>query len=265
MGFFVRLTVLCVAALPALAEAPTGWHPGAAELCLLPPYQSATTDAQRELRSLVADIEALAPGEDPLLGKLRSRGTAICVEDRPTVARGSYEVDSNLIALRASLGTGAKLLILIHELRHLDQYQRGFCPSTDYDMDEMARLTFMVEADAQAIATYYAWQLAKAGRPDAWEAVQAMPEYADVAASFARAVADGSSPEIAVAAAFDRWFVSPWRIETYRASACAAYLDRLDVTKRLRSYDPLPEGYFETLCRLPDGTPYRCDPPRPPD
>ena len=261
MAILLRLAILCLAAVPAWADALTEWHPRAADLCLRPPYQSTTTDAQRELRSLVTEIEALAPGEDPLLGALRARGTALCVEDRPSVARGSYEVDSNLIALRASLDAGAKLLILIHELRHLDQYGRGFCPSTDYDMSEMARFTFMVEADAQAIATYYAWQLAEAGHPGAWEAVRAMPEYADVAASFERAVAEGAAPDIAVAAAFDRWFASPWRVETYRFSACAAYLDRLDATKRLRSYDQLPQDYFETLCRLPDGTPYRCEAP----
>lgn len=261
MGIVVRLCILSLCALPALAEAPTAWHPRAADLCLLPPYRSAATDTQRALRGLVSDIEALAPGEDPLLATLRARGTAICVEDRPSIARGSYEVDSNLIALRAGLDDGARLLILVHELRHLDQYGRGFCPSADYDMGEMTRFTYMVEADAQAIATYYAWQLAEAGRPGAWAAINAMAEYADVAAAFKAAVAAGAAPEIAVAAAFDRWFASPWRVETYRLSACSAYLDRLDATKRLRSYDLLPEGYFETLCRLPDGTAYRCAAP----
>lgn len=261
MGIFGRLTILCLAALPAWADAPTAWNPRAGDLCLLPPYQRTTTDAQRMLLGLVSDIEALAPGDDPLLANLRTRGTAICVEDRPSVARGSYEVESNLIELRADLDEGAKLLILIHELRHLDQYGRGFCPSSDYDMGEMTRFTFMVEADAQAIATYYAWRLAEAGKPKAFEAMRAMPEYADVGASFERAIAEGAEPEIAVAVAFDRWFASPWRVETYRLSACSAYLDRLDASKQLRSYDLLPPDYFETLCKLPDGTPYRCEAP----
>jgi len=74
-------------------------------------------------------------------------------------------------------------------------------------------------------------------------------------------VLQGASPEDAVTAAFEAWFTSPWRVETYRLSSCAAYLDRLDETKRLRSYAPLPDDYFTGLCTLPGGAAYACTPP----
>lgn len=77
MGIIGRLIIPCLAALPARADPPTARHPRAADLCLPPPRQSATTDTQRALRDLVSNIEAIAPGEDPLLATLRARGTAI--------------------------------------------------------------------------------------------------------------------------------------------------------------------------------------------
>ena len=261
MGIIVRLFILCLAALPVRAEVPVAWHPRAADLCLTPPYRGTDTDAQRSLGALVAAIEALAPDDDPLLDTLATHGTSICIEDRPSPARGAFNVDRNLVALRADLDFGERLLILIHELRHIDQYGRGFCPSTEVDLHEMERFTYIVEADAQAIATYYAWKLREAGRPEAWEAIDRLREYADIGEVFAAATEGGATPELAVVVAFDAWFTSRWRVETYRLSACTAYLDRLDETKRLRSYADLPVDYFDTLCRLPDGTGYDCRPP----
>lgn len=257
-----RLAALAVLlAPPASGGDLAGWHPDAAALCLVPPYERAETGAQRSARDLIAALEALDPAPDPLLSVLAAAGTALCIEDRPTTVRGAYNADRNLIELSAGLDFGERLLILVHELRHLDQYGRGFCPSTDFDLKEITRFTYMVEADAQAVATYYAWQLKAAGQAEAWEAIARLKEYADIGAVFAESVRHGTPPEEAVAMAFEAWFTSPWRVETYRLSSCAAYLDALDETKRLRSYAPLPEDYFTGLCRLPDGTAYACTPP----
>ncbi len=243
------------------AEPLTAWHPNAATLCLVPPYDGAGGEGPASLRALLDAIEGLDPAPDPLLLVLESTGAAVCLEDRPTTVRGAYNVGRNLIELRADLDFGERLLILIHELRHLDQFGRGFCPSTDFDLEEAVRFTYMVEADAQAIATLYAWRLREAGDARAWDAIARLREYADIGAVFADAMRHGAAPETAVAAAFDAWFTSPWRVESYRLSSCAAYLDRLDDSKRLRSYAPLPEGYFARLCTLPDGTFYPCTPP----
>lgn len=253
---------LLLATGPGAGADLAGWHPDAARQCLLPPYEQAETEAQRSVRDLVDEIEGLDPAPDPLIGILGQAGTALCIEDRPTIARGAYTPERNLIELRADLDFGERLLILIHELRHLDQYGRGFCPSTEFDLKEYERFTYMLEADAQAVATYYAWKLREADRPDAWEAIARFGEYADIGAAFADRIGEGAAPEEAVAAAFDAWFDPPWRVETYRLSSCSAYLDRLDETKLLRSYDLLPEGYFASLCTLPDGSAYSCTAPQ---
>ena len=251
------LTALFLAP-PAWAEAPTAWHPEAADLCLFPPYDQSRTEHHRSAQALIAAIEGLHPDPDPLLIVLKENGTAICTEPRPSIARGAYNVEQNVIELRSDLDPGERLLILIHELRHLDQFDRGFCPTVDVDIREMERFTFMVEADAQAVATYYAWQLAQSGQPEAWHAILRLKEYADIGAVFANRVGEGVAPELAVEAAFDAWFTSTWRVETYRLSACTAYLDRLDETKLLRKYDRFPPDYFADLCRLPDGASYDC-------
>ena len=259
--FVPCIAVLALCAVTARAGPLGDWHPDAESLCLVAPYDQAGHQAQADLVALLAAIEALDPSPDPLLAVLRRTGAAICVEDRPTTVRGAYNVDSNLIELRADLDFGERLLILIHELRHLDQYDHGFCPSTDFDLREIQRFTFMVEADAQAIATYYAWMLRQAGRAEAWDAIARLKEYADIGDVFADSIAHGDAPVMAVGAAFDAWFTSPWRVETYRMSSCTAYLDRLDDSKRIRSYALLPEDYFTPLCRLPDGMPYPCAAP----
>ena len=59
------------------------------------------------------------------------------------------------------------------------------------------------EADAQAVATYYAWKLKGAGQPEAWDAIARLKEYADIGAVFADSVLQGASPEDAVTAAFE--------------------------------------------------------------
>jgi hypothetical protein len=59
----------------------------------------------------------------------------------------------------------ARLAILAHELRHLDQHARGFCPATDDGAAAVATFTFAVETDTHAIATWVAWSLAAEGEP----------------------------------------------------------------------------------------------------
>lgn len=150
----------------------------------------------------------------------------------------------------------------MHELSHLDQDNRGFCPTIAFDMAENERLTLMIEADAQAVATLYTWDLAAAGQPAAWQAAQDLPEYGDIARAFL-AVMDGPAPsrEAALSAALDQWFASAWRVESYRLDSCSAYLDALDAAHWQRSYCLLPPGFSDTLCDLPNGGRSPCDAP----
>lgn len=255
-------TVLLLASLaagPASAGSPSGWHAEAERLCLLPPYD-AGSPVQAELRALLARLDGWGDPPGALTASFRASGAALCLDDRPSQSRGVFEVEHNLIALADRLTADERLVILVHELRHLDQYARGFCPSTDYRLDARSAVTYAVEADAQAITTYVAWTFAEAGTPGPWRALLGMEHYADIANAFAEQAASGAATAEAVARAFSAWYDDAWRVETYHQASCIAYYDEIDRSKRLPSYDALPQGYFDGLCILPDGNPYGCEP-----
>lgn len=196
---------------------------------------------------------------DPLLQARNRTNTVICLADPPLEARGYFEPDRQHIVLRSDLSRGVLLAILVHELRHMEQISRGFCPSPVLDMKEAARLQLAMEADAQAVATLYAWGLSRKGHPDAWDALRTLEHYSDITRSFERAMTQGGDLGVATAAAFAQWYQSEWRTEAYYVSSCASHLDRLDQEKRPPGYDRIPPGFLAHLCRLPSGGRYECE------
>jgi len=263
----IALLLLSLAAPWAWASQPfhADLPPGAASdaiapadiACLHPGTPPATPDAAA-LSALLDRIEELAPQPDLLIAAWRASGAALCLSDQPMEARGYFEPLGNRIVLRRDLPEGAQIAILIHEMRHVEQFGRGFCPSPRLDMQEAARLVFAMEADAQAIATLYAWQLRQQGDPTAWEALAQIEHYADITARFATAMAEQDDIGIATAYAFDQWYQDDWRTEAYYISTCSDHLDRLERENLLPGYDRLPEGFFAQFCRLPSGRPYDC-------
>lgn len=244
------------------AETPAEWHPRAAEICLLPPYDAPATPEQQALAELLAALDDWPEAPGALTAPLRADGIALCLDDRPSFTRGVYEVDFGLVALSARLSPGERLAILIHELRHVDQRARGFCPSLAYGVEAATAFTFAVEADAQAVSSYVAWTLAAAGRPEAWEALLGMSNYADIAHALdGELTAYATVPE-ALARAFARWYEAPWRVSAYARAACEGHYDALDRTHLLPSYGALPEGHLDGLCTLPGGGFYDCEIPR---
>lgn len=246
--------------LPLLEDGPASpadWHPGYAPVCLAPEETPATPEEKR-LAALLARIADLSDGTDPLVALLAETGTLVCLDDRPMEARGFYEPAAGIIVLAARLPDDLLFPIAVHELRHLDQYWRGFCPSTAFAREESVRLLFAMEADAQAIATLYAWHARERGDPGPWSELEALPNYLDITQSFAAEMAASGDPSIATAMAFDAWYAAEWRTESYYRAACAGYYDAIDREKALPSYAPLPEDYFDRFCLLPDGGAYDC-------
>ncbi len=81
---------------------------------------------------------------------------AFCIEDRADGCRGIFYYGLNLLAVRKKLDLPTKVIIFIHELRHVDQLSSGFKSSLDYDANEIIRLTYAIEADANAVLALYA-------------------------------------------------------------------------------------------------------------
>jgi hypothetical protein len=212
-------------------------------------------------------LEALAGienrfGKDTVLGGyftnlLRDSGVSLCLDPESGECRGYYVPEANAIALRPGLPADEMALIVLHELRHLDQHARGYGPSAEYAMAENARQMFALEADAQAVGALFAWQR-RAEDPGLWDAYLGFPRYRDIAVAFEASKEGGADDLAATRDAFRAWYHSDWRRRTYYLASCSAYLDLVDAEHLLPSYEPLPEGYFDGLCRLPDGRDYGC-------
>ena len=253
------LTLLPLAA-PAAEPTPVPWHPDGSALCLAP-GQTPTSDAQHKLAALLDRMQPVFDGFPSLAEAWDSAAPPLCIEDRGIAARGYLETTSPRIVLRDGLPPGAQALILVHELRHLEQWTRGICLQNGLTMEATARAAFVLEADAAAVTALIAWAEAEAGRDDLWTALQGMPLFADIGATFADRMTAGASVAEATAAAFDAWYADDNRREAYYRAVCSDYLDRLDASKRLAGTAELPKDYLDGVCRLPSGGGYSCAEP----
>jgi hypothetical protein len=229
-----------------------GWSPDYASHCL-----SEEGQGPSELKALTTRLAA-GPLADYLAGLLASSDLVLCLDPRTPGCRGYFEPASRIIAISPELSLDEKLLVLVHELRHVDQVRRGFTPSLSLDRREYVRLVFALEADAEALATYYAWSEHPEGKSELWTAIETLAHYEDIAAAFRIELAAGGDSAQATRAAFASWYRSEWRRENYYISTCGHYLDRLDAEHAVPGHATLPARYFDELCLLPGGTNYGC-------
>jgi hypothetical protein len=240
---------------PAMSNA----FPGA--VCVSAPYADNGVPSEAPLVALVGTLRDHAAAYPSLLRALDLHEPVICLEPRAAGPRGYFDVGTNTIALLDGLTDAQKLVVLIHELRHLDQVGRSVCPSDSLAMEEVARATFAMEADAGAVTAHVAFEAMEAGDGALWEALGQFPNYADIPAAYAAERAASGSAARAMGAAFAQWYVSDWRRDSYYLAACSDYLDRVDRTHRLPSYDLLDSDFYGQLCVMPDGSSYDCRPP----
>ena len=87
-------------------------------------------------------------------------------------------------------GIGATAFVYsLHELRHGWQDQQGvFDRLMDHDKQDRFALMYMMEADASAFSVAAAYQLRQAGAPHAWQGLQALNGYRDMAVAFEAAL-----------------------------------------------------------------------------
>lgn len=263
---------------PPLHLSPTGesielsaWRRDYRLRCLVPAQEHQATPQTRRLQQLQHFLGLAPELEDHLSDQLWLAGSAICLDDRKDSARGYYDHHFNIIALRERLSLATQALILAHEMRHIEQVNLGYCLSTHYDINEMVRATYALEADAQAISTLFAWRLKSRGVTQPWQTYLELPHYRDIALAFKKERRRGGSLAQATREAFRQWYSSPWRRINYHHQCYTGYLDKLDDENLIQRYRKLPEGFFEGLCKLPDGKSYRCqetreirEPPGPP-
>ena len=260
---FLTLRLILVAVLILLS---ISFHTAKAEgslqtdiLCLSSPYDATQSEAQKSIRGLLDVIEAQFAAYPTIGEAFVALAPILCIDSSAATARGYLETDSNLIALSHRLSFDEMLAILLHELRHLDQFNHGYCPSSNVSMQENARAIMATEADAAAIASLIAFTMREEGNPGPWQAMLSWPNYSDIPERFEEIMEQTDDALTATAAAFTQWYLSDWRTEAYYLSSCSDYLDQLDRTKALPRYDLLPEDFLDRLCRLPTGEAYDCD------
>jgi len=226
--------------------------------CIAAPYQSAETPDQRLLAKEVAALRAALRDFPALLEVLDSRRPSLCLSKGLIEARAYYEPETNRIVLVSGMGTGLTLAMLVHEIRHLYQFDGGICPSDSLAMKEYARAVFAMEADANVVSLLVAWHLRSEGDSRMWRALELWPMTADIASRFAQSMTATGDVSTAAAAAFDQWYALEIRRERYYVAACSDYLERSDRAHALPSYRSLPADFLTRLCLMPDGSTYPC-------
>lgn len=209
-----------------------------------------------ELLELVRFVRSEPDLGAPLLATAWDHGVPICLDDRPEGLLGAYDLDHGLVVLNETLTLHERAVVLVHELRHVEATARGLRPSLAYAMSDTVAMRLALEADAQAVATLYAWKAAELGYDAVWNALSGLDRHADVAGAFERSFAASGSVRIATQAAFRDWYASPERVGTYRRNACMDYLDALDASKAVQSYEAIPPDALDGLGRLPSGHDY---------
>ncbi|GGE49847.1 DUF6782 family putative metallopeptidase [Actibacterium pelagium] len=234
---------------------------GAKEICISHPYTTMPTAAHREIVSIFRGVAPTLKRFPSLETAVSNMTPELCLSDQMHNAHAYLDVDKNRIVISQRLNTSMQIGVLLHEIRHLEQLAIGACPSEDLAMKEYARATFAMEADASAISLLVAWNMANHGNDRVWAALSAWPTQKDIAVRFEEEMTKSGDLAAATTAAFDQWYRSPDRRESYYLSACHQYLDRIDESHALPRYNLLPEGFLEDLCVLPDGKGYSCSAP----
>ena len=241
---------LALCALLALA----GGAAQANEICLSAPYSGGSG----EIASMAALLaEALAP-HPSLATALMEEAPVLCISDALYLEQGYFEPQTNRIVLRAGLNPDLQLAILIHEIRHLEQFSRGVCPTTALTGAEYVRLRLSLEADASAIGVYVAWTLQENGTPGPLEQLRSWPTHEDLVTRFAREMAATGDEVAATAATFAQWFENADRRAMYSYAVCSNYLDALDRQKLDPGTQRLPDELAAQICVMPDGRRYDC-------
>jgi len=235
-----------------------GWHPQFQQRCY---FNDRANIRNKNIETIELLLELLK--KEPiiahhLLSIAKDLNTVICIDDRDDETRGYYDFRYNIVCIKEHLELFEKLIILIHELRHIEQFTRGFYCSLDYDIEEIIRMNFAIEADVQAVVTLYAWRMKEIEMNEVWNTLSGFTRYRDIAEEFEKEIQRSGDEMQAAGAAFVQWYYSNWRVDKYYKYAYSWYVDMLDETKILQKYQKLPENYFSKLCMLPCGKNYGC-------
>ena len=231
---------------------------GASDICVGVSDVSSNPNAPAALVQAYEDVKVGLEHFPSLIEAVDENSPSLCLSDTMDNAHGYYGIERNRIYLSEHLSPAMLVGVLLHEIRHLEQSVLGICPSDALAMEEYARATFALEADASAVSILIAWDMKENGNSGPWTALSEWPTQADIASAFAAEMLASGDVSSAVSAAFDQWYASETRREKYYIAACSGLLDRRDLSHALPRYQLVPSDFLDGLCRLPDGSTYEC-------
>ena len=249
----MRSLALLIFLLPTFAAA--------IDVCIDVPVIGADFNAPADLVQVYREVAAGLERFPSLLTAVEEQSPKLCLSGNMDNAHGYLDIEQNRIYLSNQISVAMQVGVLLHEIRHLEQSALGICPSDDLAMEEYARATFALEADASVVSLMVAWDMKENGNNGPWLALSAWPTQSDIASKFASEILASSDVPSAASAAFDQWYLSEVRREGYYIAACSDFLDRQDASKLLPRYQLIPPDFLDDLCRLPDGSRYQCSPP----
>lgn len=231
---------------------------GASDICVEISDISTKPNAPAALVQAYQDVRVGLERFPSLIAALEEKSPALCLSNKMDNAHGYYDIERNRIFLSEQLSQAMLVGVLLHELRHLEQSVLGICPSDALAMEEYARATFALEADASAVSLLVAWDMKESGNSGPWTALSEWPTQSDIASAFAAEMVASRNVSSAVSAAFDQWYASATRREKYYIAACSDLLDRQDSNHALPRYQLVPPDFLDGLCKLPNGATYSC-------
>ena len=239
-------------------SAPNAMADALRSSCLSPPYSEAITPSEQRLLGLVTNLRSDIAEFPALSEALEAQGPDICLSDALVLEKAFFEPATNRIVLSEDLENGLARAVLVHELRHVEQFARGICPSDRLSMKDYARAALALEADATTVTLLVTWRLSEAGDAAPWEAIAAWSMTSDIADSFSSVMRNTGNISMAAQASFEQWYVIFDRRERYYIANCSGYLDRQDEAHLIPSYRQVAPDYLEQICVLPDGSSYAC-------
>ncbi len=234
------------------------WYPQCQERCYFSDRENVENKNTETIEKLLKLLKKEPRIGNYLLSVAKGMHTVFCIDERDDETRGYYDFKYNILGLKEHLGLFEKLIIFVHELRHISQFTKGYYNSLDYDIEEIIRMNFAIEADVQAIVTLYAWRMKEIGINEVWDAQSGFSNYIDIAEEFEKEIKRSGDEVKATNAAFVQWYKSKWRVDKYYKCSYSWYVDRLDETKLIQKYLKLPENFFNKLCVLPCEKNYGC-------
>jgi hypothetical protein len=222
-------------------------------VCAASPFQDPP-----EISDMVARTTHAVDGFESLTRTLSDTIQEICISDQLYNARGYFEPDTRRIVLASGMPEALALAVMVHELRHAEQFELGLCPSLSLGMKDYAQGVFAMEADASVTNLVVAAHLRDNGEPEMWIALSRWPMQADIARVFDTTLRKTGDVSQAAHSAFDAWFADDTRTNAYYVASCLDYLEETEREHLLPQYDRIPKDFLTRLCTLPDGKSYDC-------